>query len=138
MEVATCSELRYLEFIGAEYLARSADGVVCRMIEAVDVIHIGPDLRREEGRIEGRSFGARVTVQPGEIGECKWFRSFWLFSFHLLLPARRRLGERRLRSRAGRELLSGSGLCRWRCRLRLELRLQFLDAGPHALQFSQD
>jgi hypothetical protein len=77
MEVATYAELRYLDFLRAEHLARSANGVVFGMIEVVDIVHVGTDFRREEFRVQRFLFGARVAVQPGEITERKGL-GLWL------------------------------------------------------------
>src|SRR5437016_12918656 len=48
MEVAADAELRYLELVRAEDLARTADRVVLRMVEVLNVIDVNPDFRREE------------------------------------------------------------------------------------------
>src|SRR6266850_6016552 len=73
MKVATDAELRYLDFIGPENLARPADRVVFGMIEIVDVIDVGANFRSEEFRVHRRFFGSRVAGQPGKVGESKGF-----------------------------------------------------------------
>src|SRR6266850_7925909 len=110
MKVATDAELRYLDFIGPENLARPADGVVFGMIEIVDVIDVGPDFRRKELGIQRRFFGSRVAGQPGKVCERKWLGLRWLGAALLVL-------FRGLRpDRGGHHILGDSigGGCEWR------------------------
>src|SRR6266853_2778244 len=67
MKVAADAELRYLDFIGPEDFARPADSIVFRMVEIVDVVHVGTDFRCEKFCIHRRLFRARVAVQPGKV-----------------------------------------------------------------------
>src|SRR5579872_399514 len=58
MEVSSNPKLRQLELLGAEHFARSADGIVRRMVEIVDVGDVAANFRCKEFRIESRKFAA--------------------------------------------------------------------------------
>ena len=73
MEVAAHTQLGHLNFARPKNLARSADGVVFRVMEVVDVIDIGADFGRNELGIESRRFGPRGAVQPSPVRECERF-----------------------------------------------------------------
>src|SRR6266436_1942787 len=71
VKIAAYTELRHLHFVVPEDLARSTNRVVFRMIETVVVIHVGPDLWGKKLRGIRRVYGARIAVQPCEIGKGK-------------------------------------------------------------------
>ena len=73
VEISSDTELRYLNFIGPENLARPANRVVFGMVEIVDIVNVRPNFRRKEFRIHRRFFCARVAGQPGKVRERKGF-----------------------------------------------------------------
>src|SRR5450755_1698082 len=71
VEIAANSKLRQLHFTRSEYFTRSADGVVFRMGEVVNVINVGSNFRRKEFAVESRGFRAWTARQPGPVRKCK-------------------------------------------------------------------
>ena len=69
MEIAAYAQLRDVNFIGAKYFARAADGVVFRMRKIVNVVDVRPDFRSEKRSRVRCILRAGITVQPGKI--CK-------------------------------------------------------------------
>src|SRR5437588_5331605 len=69
-----------MDFIRPKDLARSADRVIFRMVEIVDIVNVSANFRREEFRIE-RCLGAGAAVQPTPVCEGKWF-GFNRFALH--------------------------------------------------------
>ena len=74
MKIAAYTELRHLDLIDPEDFARPTDRVVFRMIEIVNVIDVGANLRREKLRVHRRFLGAGVAGQPCEVRERKGLR----------------------------------------------------------------
>ncbi len=72
MKIAAYAKLRELHLIAAKYFAGTADGVVLRVIEIVDIVGIHANFGSEEFCIEGHIFNAGIAVQPAPVGESKW------------------------------------------------------------------
>src|SRR5260370_10358112 len=74
VEVAADAELLHLEFVGAAALGSADERVIDGVREVEDIAGIGPELPGEGLAVEGRFLGARVAIQPGEIGESEGLR----------------------------------------------------------------
>ena len=71
VEVAADAELGYLNFVRSKDFAGTANGVVFRMIEVVNVVDVGADFGSEKRGIEGGRLGASVAIEPGPVGKGK-------------------------------------------------------------------
>jgi hypothetical protein len=142
MEITTDSELGQLDFVRPKYLTRSADGVIFRMVEIDNVVHIGLYFRRKEFCIERRFLHTTVTVEPGPVGERK---RLCLSRFR----GRSRLGQRglgfgRIRTRNCGARRNTHGCTRFRrdrllCRLMLLQRnFKLFDAFLHGSKLLHD
>src|SRR5215469_9327041 len=78
MEIAAHPELRSLDFVCPENFAGSADRVILRMSEVVDIVHVGSNFGSKELAVEGGCFRTWVPIQPGEIGKGKWLGFLYL------------------------------------------------------------
>ncbi len=152
-QVATHAKLFQLDFLRAEHLARSADGVVRRMVEVEVVVGVDANLRGEVLRAQRAILGARVAVQPGPVGVRK--RRHGVDRLGLRRPFRKRCCRSRSGVRRGRCRLCGNSFAAGRRSLRfaqcirivlrgvsgialLELGLQLIDARLHRQEFFQD
>src|SRR5439155_9394719 len=67
VKVAADAELRHLKLTRSKDLARSADGVVGRLVEAVGEVRVGAELSGEDLGVERGFLGTRIPGQPGEV-----------------------------------------------------------------------
>jgi hypothetical protein len=74
VEVATETELRQLKFTRAEDLARTANRVVGRLVEAVGEVGVDAKLSGEGLRLERRFLGSGIPREPREVAERKRLR----------------------------------------------------------------
>jgi hypothetical protein len=121
MEVAADSQVCQRNLAGTKDFARSDDGVVLRVAEVVSVTHIRTYFRCEEFSGIRSVFGARIAVEPGEVGKSKrlrvrvgWIGDLWFRFIETWC---------RSRSLCGREMVS----LRSRGAILLELYQLFLD-----------
>jgi hypothetical protein len=67
MKIAAEAKLLQLHFVRAEEFTRSTHRVIDRFVEVIGISHVDSNLRREELRIKGSVFIARIAIQPGPV-----------------------------------------------------------------------
>ena len=122
VEIASEAHLFDLELAGAEHLGRAVDRMVDWPIEALQVVDVQADFRREELRVEYRRLLARVAVQPADVAVVRKRRDGIDLGPRLGCQERFRYGRRRRRcgGHLARRFLGRRGQCR-----RLSCRQRF-------------
>ncbi len=69
VKIAAEAEEAQVELAGAESGGRADDGVIDRMVEVIDPVHVGGELTGEVLGIEQRGFLPVGAVEPGEIAK---------------------------------------------------------------------
>src|SRR5579859_2912914 len=72
MEISANSQLLHLELARASAFAGSAQRVVLRVVQIIDVADVRAEFSRKSFRFQRRILGAAVAVEPREVGKRKW------------------------------------------------------------------